>query len=145
MLQLCACVLATLQTAWLCAHRLIRTSSQCIRPLTECVCVYNVLLFFNFFSMFSASHFIQLEGDKGGSLYFMKLNRCPSANTQDGKGTQRFIYTSYQEKKKKKATKSHLDSFQLQRNVRIQTEEEFTQEETGSGFALQDWKQGYNK
>lgn len=126
MLQLCACVLATLQTAWLCAHRLIRTSSHCIWPLTEYVCAYNVLLFFNFFSMLSASHFIQLEGDKGGSLYFMKLNRCHSANTQNGEGTQCFIYISYQKqnqknKKERKATESHLDSFQLQRNVRIKT------------------------
>lgn len=101
-LQLCACVLATLQTAWLCAHRLIRTSSQCVRPLTDYVCVYNVLLFFNFFSMLSTSYFIQLEGVKGGSLYFMKLNRCHSANIQDGEGTQCFIYISYRKHKKKK-------------------------------------------
>lgn len=76
----------------------------------------------------------------------MKLNRCHSANTQDGEGTQFFIYISYRKQKKKKShQESHLDSFQLQRNVRIKTEEEFTQEETGSGFALQGWKQGYNK
>lgn len=101
-LQLCACVLATLQTAWLCAHRLIRTSFQHIWPLTERVCVYNVLLLFNFFSMLSASHFTWPEGDKGGSLYFMKLNKCHSANTQDGEGTQHFIYISYQKQKQKK-------------------------------------------
>lgn len=50
-----------------------------------------------------------------------------------------------QTKRNRKATEFYLESFQLQRNVRIKRDEDFTQEETGSGFALQGWKQGYNK
>lgn len=99
-LQLCVYVQATLQTTWLCACGLIRTSSQCTRPLTEYVCVYAVMVFSNSFAMTSTSHFTQLEGIKGGSLYFMKLTRCRSANTQDRDGTQRFVCISYLKEKK---------------------------------------------
>lgn len=99
-LQLFAYVLVTLQTSCLCAHGLIRTSSQCMRPLTEYACVYAVMVFSNLFAIMSTSHFTQLEGVKGRFLYFMKLNRCHSANTQ----TQHFICISYL--KQKKATES---------------------------------------
>ena len=54
--------------------------------------------------MTPTSLFTQLGGVNGGSLYFKKLNRCHSANTQDRDGTQRFICVSYL--KEKKGTKS---------------------------------------
>lgn len=105
-LQLCVYNLETLQTTWLCACGLRSTSSQCMRPLTEYVCVYTVTVFCNLFVMTSTSHFTQLEWVKEGSLHFIKLNRCHSANTQDRDGIQSFICISYLKGKKKKATKS---------------------------------------
>lgn len=105
-LQLHVYDLVTLKTTWLCACGLRRTSSQCMRPLTEYVCIYTVTVFCNLFAAKSTSHLTQLEGVKEGSLYFMKLNRRHSANTQDRDGTQSFTCISYLKEKKKKATKS---------------------------------------
>lgn len=53
--------------------------------------------------MTSTSHFAQTEGVKGGSLYFIKLNRCHSANTPERHGTQHCICISYWKRKKKKS------------------------------------------
>ncbi|GAB0203025.1 AN1-type zinc finger protein 5-like [Grus japonensis] len=62
----------------------------------------------------------QLEGVKGRSLHFMKLNRCHSANTQDRDGIQPFLCISYlkEEKKSHRIRESQLDHLQLKSLLR---------------------------
>lgn len=79
-------------------------------------------------------------------MYFIKLNRCHSANTPERHGTQHCICISYWKRKKKKslnlrvplgpppAAKECKDKDRVRvysgRNTRL---------------ALQGWKQGYNE